>query len=1000
MKKYKDKGFTLIELLIVIVIISILAVFAVIKIGKVMHTASVNAFKVDAGLILKAIEQKQIADSNFNPEEVTEENLYEKLHLSNKYIEELVVTLDENNKANIYVEGKEKWAGLYACGNKDTLQAGDESTCSDVTVVALTSANNHLTEVPEGYTGIYTLEDLNDIRNDLSGNYILMNDLDFNNEDNYQDILNKTVYTTGTGWEPIGTSSTAFTGSFNGNNYVINHLFINRTSSYVGLFGYTNGNSSKIIENIGLENINISGSSSVGGIVGQNRYTSIKNSYVTGVLIASSSSGGGITGYSFGSSSVKPNIENCYSTVNVTALYYAGGAVGYTYYTNVTNVYATGDITSTGGDSSIYSGLLIGRTSSGVTITNSYKSDKATLTKTIGNETTSGSFSNPDELKSEVFINNILNWDIVGIWDVSSNSYPKLGGTYGVNTNPVYEISTIEDLYSMRKDLAGNYTLMNDLDFNSVDSYNNSNNKVSLTSGYGWIPVGNDSVYFTGSFNGNGHVIKNLYINRNISNVGLFGRVNGNNTKNIEQLGLENVNITGGTYTGGIVGRLGFTTIKNCYATGSINSTNYAAGGIAGWVSGNSTTKTTIENSYSTTDVAADYYAGGVAGYITYTDLNNCFGTGDITSVGGDSSIYSGLLIGRLYSGATVTNSYKSNEANITIANGSETTTGTFSNPNELKLSVFVSSVLNWDTSDIWDVTSTNYPTFGKTEEGINEAVYEITKIEDLYLMRKDLAGDYILMNDLDFNSDSSYRNPVNKTALTTGYGWIPVGSSASSFNGTLIGNNHVIKNLYINRTGSDIGLFGSAIGGSTKSIEKLGLENVNITGTGTYIGGFIGRNYYTSIKNSYVTGNITSSGSYAVGGLIGWSDGTSTTKPNIENCYSTANITATYYAGGLIGYLADTNIINSFAAGNITGTGGDSSISSGLFIGRNYGGSTITNSYRSNEATLTISIGSELTTGTLTSPTNLQNLSLSGLNLWDTSTIWQINAGNYPTLK
>ena len=45
------------------------------------------------------------------------------------------------------------------------------------------AATNSLTTVPQGYTGIYTKADLDDVRNNLAGNYILMNDIVFAAED-------------------------------------------------------------------------------------------------------------------------------------------------------------------------------------------------------------------------------------------------------------------------------------------------------------------------------------------------------------------------------------------------------------------------------------------------------------------------------------------------------------------------------------------------------------------------------------------------------------------------------------------------------------------------------------------------------------------------------------------------------------------------------------------------------------------------------------------------
>lgn len=91
---------------------------------------------------------------------------------------------------------------------------------------AVAFAENQIS-VPEGYIGIYTAEDLNNIRNNLSGKYILMNDIDLSVYEN---------------WEPIGTLEEPFTGELDGNEYLILNLTINVKTSedcYLGLFAYT-----------------------------------------------------------------------------------------------------------------------------------------------------------------------------------------------------------------------------------------------------------------------------------------------------------------------------------------------------------------------------------------------------------------------------------------------------------------------------------------------------------------------------------------------------------------------------------------------------------------------------------------------------------------------------------------------------------------------------------------------------------------------------------------
>ena len=74
------------------------------------------------------------------------------------------------------------------------------------------------------------------------------------------------------GWDsdsvfsPIGNNSTKFTGSYDGDGYIINGLTIDRSSTnYIGLFGYTDG---ATIQDLGVTNVNIKGKRYVGGLVG------------------------------------------------------------------------------------------------------------------------------------------------------------------------------------------------------------------------------------------------------------------------------------------------------------------------------------------------------------------------------------------------------------------------------------------------------------------------------------------------------------------------------------------------------------------------------------------------------------------------------------------------------------------------------------------------------------------------------------------------------------
>ncbi len=112
------------------------------------------------------------------------------------------------------------------------------------------------------YTAVIsTASQLNAIRNDLRGNYILACDIDISQYPS---------------WQPIGTKNNPFRGIFNGNGNTITGLSITTldatNTDYVGLFGYNTG----LIENLSVEG-EISAKDSkvsyMGGIVGSNSGT-------------------------------------------------------------------------------------------------------------------------------------------------------------------------------------------------------------------------------------------------------------------------------------------------------------------------------------------------------------------------------------------------------------------------------------------------------------------------------------------------------------------------------------------------------------------------------------------------------------------------------------------------------------------------------------------------------------------------------------------------------
>jgi len=258
---------------------------------------------------------------------------------------------------------------------------------------------------------------LQEMKNNLTAHYVLMNDIDCSDTVNWN---------SGAGFEPVGDKANRFIGSLDGQNYVINGLFINR-GNYVGLFGYSE---SVEISNVGLVDVDITGEFSTGGLVGYKYYGTITNSYATG-NVSGGWCVGGLVGYSD-----HGTITNCYSTGSVTATGHdVGGLVGVNR-GNITNSYATGDVSG-----SRWAGGLVGLTSG--PITNSYATGNVSsgwcaglvgqnYHATITNSYATGSVSGGP------YVGGLVGWNYYG---TMSNSYAtgnvsgtdRVGGLVGCN---------------------------------------------------------------------------------------------------------------------------------------------------------------------------------------------------------------------------------------------------------------------------------------------------------------------------------------------------------------------------------------------------------------------------------------------------------------------------------------------------------------------------------------------------------------------------------------
>lgn len=185
---------------------------------------------------------------------------------------------------------------------------------------------------------------------------------------------------------------------------------------------------------------------------------------------------------------------------------------------------------------------------------------------------------------------------------------------------------------------------------------------------------------------------------------------------------------------------------------------------------------------------------------------------------------------------------------------------------------------------------------------------YQIATVEQLDYVREFLDVHFIQTADIDMDVP-----PYNQN------GWKPLGS----FSGVYDGNNYTISNLSISSGDFYVGLFASI----KNEVKNLTLKNIEVTGSGSYIGGLTGA-LLGDLENIRVSGEITASHN-TIGGIAGlFTEGTA------SSVHSSVNLTGTNNTGGLFGMVEledKIEIMESSFTGTIA-----SNFSAGGFIGRN----------------------------------------------------------------
>lgn len=151
-------------------------------------------------------------------------------------------------------------------------------------------------------------------------------------------------------WTSVGTETTPYTGTVNGNGYSITGMTINQTTNNAGFIGYLGENGA--VKNLKLKAVSVTTTGDyVGGLVGYS-FSVIENCAVEGGTISTSASEGpvgGIVGRAEGKYSAPALIVACHNTAAVSGKYHVGGIIGNAgLYSRVIACYNSGTITRTG----------------------------------------------------------------------------------------------------------------------------------------------------------------------------------------------------------------------------------------------------------------------------------------------------------------------------------------------------------------------------------------------------------------------------------------------------------------------------------------------------------------------------------------------------------------------------------------------------------------------------------------------------------------------------
>ncbi len=471
-------------------------------------------------------------------------------------------------------------------------------------------------------------------------------------------------------------------------------------------------------------------------------------------------------------------------------------------------------------------------------------------------------------------------------FEISGGTFIRALGGDGSSGAP-YQLADIYGVQGVGSAgmLGNSYVLANNIDAAVTVNWNPEEG-----GGEGFVPVGTSGAGFTGSFDGQGRSISNLTINRQGSYyVGLFGE----NSGTIDGLNLVNASVSGYYQVGTLAG-INSGTVSNSSATGVVDGGEGHSGGLIGENSGSVTDSyamVAVSNSYA----GYGYATGGLVGYNTGS-ISNAYATGSVSSCyDGSCGSYVGGLVGYNYYG-TISNSH----ATGNVSGGD-----------------YVGGLVGYNEHD----------------DGIT--------ITDAYASGSVMGNSY-LGGLVGYN----YYGQIERS-----YAGGDVTGAGTNVGGLIGYNNYDLTDVYATGSVSASGYgdnFGGLVGYNDGSIVNAyatgGVNSCYDGSCGNYAGGLVGYNSYSSISNTYATGNVY--GGSSVGGLVGKNDGGIIGSSYVSGVTVTSALSSgNANAGGLVGLNASNgSISDSYVVG---GSVNGAQYNVGGLVGYNYLGS-ITNSYAS----------------------------------------------------